>query len=203
MDERALTRHHTARDIIVRAFRSTFGRAPSLTEAQFAQAIALGESSYGKGWSKNCPDGATSNNWGAVQAGKPPCDPARSFICTDSHPDGTRYDICFRKYATPEDGAAHMIKIAFRPNMMTAAKAGSIEGVSRAMYENRYYTGWGATPEIRIANHVKFLSRSLQTIAQAMGEPMPSESGGMAGAELVWIGILGLGGLILWQTVRA
>lgn len=176
--------HAQARKVIESAYRSEFGDSPTLCEAQFAQTIALIESQYGSGWGGA---GAGSNNWGAVQAGKPPCDPATSFTYTDTHPTDTGqsipYSICFRKYSTPEAGAAHMIRILYKqmPRVSAAALRCDSYGVSAAMYDSRYYEGFGATREARIANHHKAVLFRLKQITTALKEPMPVAKAGSGG----------------------
>jgi hypothetical protein len=161
------TRHHWARAIILAGFRQTFNREPTLREAQFAQAVALGESSYGRGWKE---PGVGSFNWGAVQAGRPPCNPATSFGYGDTHADGEGYAACFRKYASDVDGAADFIRIMYKPNVLAAANDGNISGVSAGMRANRYF-------ELALDKHIIGLTRHLKELTTALNEPMPSSGG--------------------------
>jgi hypothetical protein len=176
------TRHHWARAIILAGFRQSMGRAATLREAQFAQAVALGESSYGRGWKDA---GVGSFNWGAVQAGRPPCDPARSFPYGDTHEAGQPYAACFRKYASDVDGAADFIRIMMKPNVLSAANGGSIEGVSSGMRANHYF-------ELALDKHIIALTRNLKEITTALGEPMPSSSGSGGGGLIAGLLTLGL-----------
>lgn len=166
--------HQDARNWAIAGTEAALGREPTLLEVQFVQAVALLESSYGAGWKK---DGVGSWNMGAVQAGKPPCDPATSFLYTDSHPqdDGSsvQYEWCYRKYPNPEAGMQHVAQILY--NQM-GIEPTSIEAVSTQMYDKHYYEGFGATREERIAKHIGVLNAGLEKITAALDEPMPPYS---------------------------
>jgi hypothetical protein len=171
--------HQEARDHVVEGFTRTFGRTPTLPEAQILQGIGWLETQYGAGWHGA---GAGSHNWGAIQSGRAPCNPATSFEYTDTspNPDGTStpYRICFRKYPDDDAGAADLARVAYqrRPTVLAAASAGDIMGASTALYDTTYYQGFGPTREARIANHYKALLAAVQRIAGALGEPMPDGS---------------------------
>lgn len=189
--------HLQARQWATEGFVETFGRQPSLLEAQFLQAIALLESTYGAGW-KN--DGVGSNNMGAVQAGLPPCD-ADEFLYQDTHPqaDGTSkpYEVCFRRYATPQAGMADVARILYK---QMGVRPTSIRDVSTRMYEKHYYEGFGATKAQRIANHEKALTDGLKKITAALGEPMPPPTSSSSSRKPIVV--LGLAGLALWGASR-
>lgn len=191
--------HAQAREWAHDGFVLQFQREPTLAEVQFVQAIALLESGYGQGW-KN--DGVGSWNMGAVQAGRPPCNPETSFSYTDTHPnsDGTStpYTICFRKYPGPVEGMADVARILYKQMSIIPS---SIRAVSTQMYEKHYYEGFGATKEARINNHVKALTAGLEKITTALGEPIPSAEGGPGGSpkepepdysQLEWLSVLAL-----------
>lgn len=171
-----MTIHAEARKAVLEAFEKVFGRRPSLPEAQVLQGVAWLETNYGRGWKG---DGKNSNNWGAIQRGKPPCDPANSFLYTDTSPnaDGTStpYSICFRKYATAEEGARDLAIIVYRsrPSVLTAAATGDLFSVSAALHATRYYEGFGKTVGDRISNHHKALRAAVLLQARAFNEPMP------------------------------
>lgn len=168
--------HEWARNVLYKAFLRVMKREPTLAELQMVQAVAAAETNYGKGWKGA---GVGSNNWGAIQCCKPKdgvC-PPNSFLYEDTHPlpDGTneKYQICFKSYATPEDGAADLIYHIFvkrRSAVLPAVASGSLWGFSEAMYNTGYYEGHGKTKEDRIAGHVKFLQRRLDQITKALGE---------------------------------
>lgn len=190
--------HSGARPIMVAAFKRVMGRDPTLAEIQYVQAVANLETSYGKGWKdERCPGGSSSNNWGAVQARGGEA----QFPCTDSHPDGSRYQQGFKVYATPEDGAADVVKHVFVNRPKTAAAlASSSPTIFRASYAMRrevYYGGFCpkavkqygsaiAIPSYKnpdqdegtkacareaIELHATTAQRGINAIAKAMGEP--------------------------------
>lgn len=175
--------HVQARSLAIDGFKLSFDIEPTRLEAMFEQGIGLLETSYSFGWHGA---GIGSNNVGADQAGKPPCNPATSFLYTDSNPnpDGssTTYSICFKKYPDIAHGFAGLAHIMYQQmshsadvehNVRMAANAGDIYGVSLALFNEHYYAGFGATPAIRIANHYRNLRADINTIAVANGEKMP------------------------------
>lgn len=144
---------------------------------QLVQAVGWIESQYGAGWKGLC---ASSNNWGAVQAGKPPCGPDACEY-TDSHPrsDGTSepYQACFRVYSTPAEGAEHMLRVLLRrQSTIEAALSGDADAFSRAMYAAGYYEGKGRTVSDRIAWQTRRLEAGRLAIATALGEDVPRSS---------------------------
>lgn len=168
--------HVQARALVNEAFKNVYGREATRNEAQFAQAVARIETNYGAAWKDA---GAGSNNMGAVQSGRPPCNPATSFEYTDTHPTSAGsvpYRICFKKYPTPAAGMEGLIAVLYkqRPAVLAAAATGDIRAFSSAMYDTKYYEGFGATREARIANHVKAITGVLVGITKALDEPMPA-----------------------------
>lgn len=163
--------HSEARQWAQNGTAEALGREPTYNEVLFVQAIALLESNYGAGWK---PPGVGSNNMGAVQGGKPPCNPETSFLYTDSrpNPDGTstKYQWCYKKYPSPEAGMQDVARILY-VNMKIDPI--SIEAVSSQMYDKHYYEGFGATREERIATHVKALTSAVKRITTELEEPMP------------------------------
>lgn len=166
-----------ARDWAYQGFIQTMGRQPSLLEVQFLQGIAWLETQYGQGWKGA---GVGSNNMGAVQAGRPPCNPDRSFLYQDSQPtsSGTNipYQICFKKYPSQIDGMADVARIMYK-NMHVDPT--SIEAVSTQLYDHHYYGGFGKTREERIRHHISALTKALQLQTKALGESMPPATGGI------------------------
>lgn len=173
-----------ARVIIERAFESVFGRAPSLAEAQGAQVIARRESGYGAGWKNDdkCPnnDCEGSNNWGAIirvpcpkgSEAQPDCPPG-SFLHLDHRADRSKCWQCFRRYETPEEGAADLIRQLYtgrRGSVLNAATRGSLYGMMAAMFDTGYYGGFGTTREERIQSYLKGTYSNLKALASNMGE---------------------------------
>lgn len=110
---------------------------PNLSELQIAGAMAQLESHYGKSPYTNKETGETAvlNNWGAVQAGKPPCNPATSFEVTDTGAQG-KYNFCYKRYATPADGALDFLRhlTIKRPHSWAAMKTGDLDEYSVRMH---------------------------------------------------------------------
>jgi hypothetical protein len=165
------------------AFLQVFGRPPSRSEAQFAQAVGRLETVYGTTWHG---DGVGSFNMGAVQSSLPPCDPAKSFLYTDTHPDGSSYAVCFKRYPNAAAGWADLIVQLYkkRPSVLKAAQAGDLHGVAVAMRETTYYGGHGATKAQQVAGYELAIKNNLKEITKALHEPMPS-----AGAAATTAGI--------------
>lgn len=166
--------HRQARPRVVAGFVERYQREPTIEEVQPVQGVGWLETRYNTAWKGA---GVTSNNWGAIQSGRPPCPVATSFQYTDSspQPDGTNkpYVICFRRYATPELGASDLVRVVYvrRPSVLAAAQSANLYAVSAALHQTRYYEGWGATIAQRIANHHKALTSAVRGIATALGEP--------------------------------
>jgi len=197
--------HQWARGVLLNAWRSVFGGEPGLPELQYAQAVAMLESSYGMGWKGA---GVGSNNWGAIQSGHPPCG-GNAFLYTDTHPnaDGTStpYSICFRRYASPEAGAADVLRVLYtnkRSVVLDAAQEGNLFNAAKAQHDTGYYEGFGATVQERVQHYADVLERNVKEIAAANNEPVaitmagPPPGGGwlrsallVAGATLAVVGV--------------
>lgn len=188
--------HRNARPIVQAALERVLGRSPTPYELQYGHGVAWLESNYGRGWKGPM---VGSNNWGAVQCPKGStggdCIPYQ-----DSFADGTRYDVSFRRYATPEDGAADALRHVFAKRPRTAAaiagKGATVYRASFAMRRERYYEGFcpNATkrygrPAVRaslskpdssdatlacqkeaVENHAKRLSSIVRDVAAAAGD---------------------------------
>jgi hypothetical protein len=200
---------------------------------QFAQAICRLESSYGRGW-KADTNMVGSNNWGATQCGAdaifpgviqlktktrpalseipkdlmPSCKPG-CRLSFDTNPDGTYYLVCFREFASPELGAADVLKHLFkRAAVVAAVSSGDATKLSTAMYETKYFTGHGSRAEA-IAAHARATECHAARIAEAVGEPHVIVRGGAtsAGTSALWtaLGIAAAGGVgwLAWQRYGA
>lgn len=171
--------HAQARVYVARGFKLTFGREPSTSEAQIVQGVGWLETQYGAGWRG---DGKSSNNMGAIQSGKPPCTPGKSFLYTDTNPTSSGasipYQICFRAYPTPEEGFADLVRVAYKINgrntVLDAAHLGDIYGASAALYDTNYYRGFGPTREVRISHHYRALRSAVNAAAAYLREKMPN-----------------------------
>lgn len=197
------------RAAIVEAWPRVTGQQPNLAELQIAAANAHLESACGRASYTNKITGekATLNNWGAVQAGKPPCDPARSFEATDTRADGTPYQWCYARYATPADGAAEMIRqmTVRRPTSWRHMRAGDIDAWAAAMRTTDPETGVGLYFEQSAAGRAAGIDQRVRSIAAAFGEPIAATRGGpprttpagtmVAAGGIGWL--IGLGGGLL------
>ena len=181
-------RHIWARDILKAAFIKVMGRESTPAEIQLIQSVAMGESSYGRGWKGPM---ANSKNWGAIQytggpnRGKPIngiC-PTGSAPQVDSKPtrsgESTKFTWCYKVYNTHEDGAADLIKTVFKHGKkpgsramgtLEAAESGSLRDFSKVMYDTKYYGSKGKTDGERIAWHVIMMNGNLNTINSALNE---------------------------------
>lgn len=177
--------HSWGRSIIEAAWPLVLpGETPSASVLQIVGAVADLETSYGKGWKG---PGAGSNNWGAiictnkVKAGPEGC-LAGCFPNLDSSPGDPAEMRCFRTYPSPEEGAAHLIKLLTvkRPASHAAMKAGDIDAFSRDMHATHYYEGTSLDPEVNIDRHAGAVWTRVQAIATALGEPIAATRGGAA-----------------------
>lgn len=181
-----LVDHVTAAQTVRDAYASLFGSEPSLAERQFIQAIGAHEGYYGQGWTG---DGVGSHNWGAVQAGTPPCDPATTFEYTDSNPQesggNVAYQACFKRYPDDVSGAADLAKLVTtsRPSTWAAARRGDLWGAAANMYDTHYYANFGDlataqangfdnTRDYRVWTYAQSLMKLIKSIAAANNEPV-------------------------------
>jgi hypothetical protein len=157
------------RRILVNVWPKLLGHAGSPTELQIAGAIARGEGYYGRAvyYDRGSPIRDT-NNWGAVQAlSRPPC-PADAFEATDHHADGTEYQACFRRYATPEEGARDFVRnlaTGRRSSVAPLLRSGDVDAVARAMRVGGYF-------ELAADKYADAIERNAAAIARALGEPI-------------------------------
>ena len=112
--------------------QKAIGDKATAPEIQYALTVARGEGFYGKGWTG---EGAGSNNWGAVQG----TGPAGSFQHLDHHADGSPYHTAFKRYETPEQGAADMARILLKANVRGFVNAGKLKKAVYAQHSNGYY----------------------------------------------------------------
>ncbi len=117
-----------------KAYQTMRRAVPNATEpeVQYALTVARGEGFYGLGWRG---EGVGSNNWGAVQG----AGDAGSFSNTDHHADGKSYIGKFKRYSTPEAGAADMFRILMKQNVRNYVNAGRLKKAVFAQHDNGYY----------------------------------------------------------------
>lgn len=168
--------HQTGREELREGLRIAAGDdyEPPLEMLQTLGAIADLESSYGRGWSGQM---VGSNNWGAItcpgynkETGTcpPGCSPNK-----DSSPYSGEYVTCFRRYASPADGAAGLITLLSKwPEVIAAIESGNLDEVSWTMRQRNYYLGFKSDPREAAREHAGALEERTKQIAEAMGEPL-------------------------------
>ena len=182
--------HREAREGLIQAWARLYpDTTPTLQQLQGAQAISYHETGYGLFAPFNNKGGAPTFNMGAIQCPKLPdamgnC-PCQGFLHKDTRPnsDGssTEYRVCFRSYDTAVDGAEDLWKQlspSRRPLTFDAISRGDLEAISAAMYDERYYQGFGPTREARIAGHVKAMTNAVNKVATMLEEPIVTLPGG-------------------------
>ena len=168
-----MTTHAQARAFAAQSIGVVFNREPLGGEADGEAGIGCLETSYSDGWKGS---GVGSNNMGAIQCGSSWKGERFSYVDTHPNADGTstRYQIDFRKYATPLDGWTDLCKVAYvnrgRASVRAAAIARDWYGMSKSLHDTGYYEGYGKTVADRIQNHYRALSRA---IARANNEKPP------------------------------
>lgn len=193
------------------AWNLVHGRAPNEGELLYSLLVARHESSFGRGWKGAMAD---SNNWGAVQCGQAAiAQGAQCISWEDTHPDGRKYQVGFRKYPSPVEGAADVVRNVTKQRPLTwevIKQKGALADFARAMRVERYYGGFcpnatkaggkfgygspkspaeEACHEEAIATYVKANQKSLGEIAGALGiaaPPVESSKGLVASSAGAW-----------------
>jgi hypothetical protein len=171
----------------------------SKTPATLTSVLAVAglETAYGTGF------GEGRNNWGAIQCkSRPPCGPD-CFEWGDKHSDGTDYRWCYKRYATPEEGARDLADELIRRVGIGVLGSRIPRTLAAAMYDSRYYEGRGDTRDERIDGYAAALSSRFKEIDAALGAAAPSpQPGGSDGSG----GLIALGAAILaaawWRRWR-
>lgn len=204
-----------ARTTLLAAWRAVLGTDPTPAELQTALAIARHET----GWGTYKPF-QSSHNWGAVQCCRPDASgqcPPGSFLAKDSSPSdaggSVPYAICFKSYPDDEAGARHFLEILAvkRPTVRRTLGTGSALAVAEAMYDSKYFEGFGKTREARIEGYAKGIERNARAVASALGEPLVvtaaprggvPPSAGPSPATLAVVGAAFALGLVVLSTAR-
>lgn len=214
--------HQTGRQQLLEGFAISQGAdyQPSLEELQILGSIADLESNYGRGWSGPMTG---SNNWGAItcpgydqETGTCPagCSPNK-----DSSPYSGEYVTCFRRYASPSDGAAGLISFIYKwPEVQAAIKTGNIDEVSWTMRQRSYFLGFKTDPREAARDHAKSLDMRVGEIVSALGEEQkawrkgedwqPGDDAGTPGgaqggggtSDLIAYSAAAAGTLYLWKS---
>lgn len=230
----SLATEQNARATLAHVWSLLFETAPTQAELQLVQAVSKGEGGYGlatyqllqvepgENYGKVIGSTQQTNNWGAVQAGEAVngvCDPATSFMATDSSPNRRTaenpkglYYACFRRYATPELGCESFLRTLLigsktfpRGGVRDAVATGSADEVARAMYESHYYEGFGSTVEDRIGHYADAIAKNAASIATTLGEPLlvTRGSGGFGGDGFGFWGAAGCAAFAVYCFYRA
>lgn len=205
--------HAEARATLLRVWPSWALGEPTPAAVQAMQAVALLESSYGRGWKKGSPM-ESSHNWGAVQTkAKPPC-PAGTALQGDTHADGTPYTVCFKVYPDDDAGALDMLATVRRiwgPRRLAALSTGDADRFADAQIGSGYTEGRGKTLRDRkIAYRDGNFLPAIRSVAKSLGEPvMWTKSGTLENAAPAWVrpvvvGAVALGaGVWSWHLLRS
>jgi hypothetical protein len=153
-----------ARGVLRAAYVARGLPTPTRAELQASQAVARFEGGYGLGWPSSVQP--PPHNWGAIQCGHTaPCG-AGCFEHGDSHADGSSYRGCFRRYPTPVDGAADLLRELYRrPGVPEAMRAGDPAAIARAMRVSGYF-------EAPASRYADAIDRNAQAVASSLGEPL-------------------------------
>ena len=154
--------HAQAKRDAFEAFQDVVHVAPTVNELRILEAVALHETTFGKGWR---PPGNTSNNMGALQADASWT--GDTFDYSDTHPTDTggavAYAQKFRAYPTALEGWKDLVRELYirRSSVRQAAQNGNVLDVATAMRRTKYYEGQGASQSERIRNYAQALADSL------------------------------------------
>ncbi len=104
----------------------------------------------------------------------PSAEPGHCFLAVDSSPtkEGQKwYAGTYRWYATDDEGAADVIRLLERMNVLkTARESRHVWSVSARMYDAGYYQGFSTDRTTAINQHAKGMAQRVDTIAKALGE---------------------------------
>lgn len=183
-----MNRDQWARSILTSVWRDEFG-APSPGGLQAVQAIARHESGPGYG------DGlGGANNWGSIHCTSgPPC--AETCVeHVDNDATGQPYATCFRKYATPEEGARDLLRELLRRAQVRAVlSSGNAGAIAHAMRQTAYF-------EAPVGVYATAIARNAKAVSLALGEPWLVTLGGSeASADLLVLAMLAVGA---WHLSR-
>lgn len=161
-----------ARGVVLRAWQRLFPGKP-LTTPELQTFMAIGRLERFYGLTKKPAAGIGAKNWGGIQCPKGECGP-NCYKAGDKDRDGNPYPICFRKYATDEEGAAALIfqVTTRRPDVWDAIKSGNLTAVATRMSVGRTVKGsWvGVYHETPPQKYAAGLWTHAQIIAKNLGE---------------------------------
>lgn len=203
--------HRWARGVLERAWQIVFpGDDPTLEELQSIQALAAHDGQYGRGWpNKISPVSGlptsmqNCNNWGAIQCKCKAvdgqcCDGCGYWYDSTPTPQGQRYfEQCFRCYATPEEGAADVIRFLAQgyPAVMEALPSGNLDEIAWQMRLGNYFHGFTTDKREAARQYAEAMRKQAEAIAAALDEPQAADRKGEGPLGLSW-GAIGVGAAV-------
>lgn len=182
-----------ARIVILAAWSTVPGAPdPTLAAVQAVQAICRFETFYSAGWHLD----PNPNNWGADQCSAPKagvCGPG-TFPHVDSHADGSKYTACFCAHATPEEGAAAVIRILVSRGIGPVLGSGDARRIAASMKAARYF-------EAPTSLYAQAISDNAGSIAKSLGEPVAVSASSPVLPILAVLGGAGVSGAV-WYFMR-
>lgn len=163
--------HAQAREDARDAFMKVVKVQPTENELRMLMAVALHETTYGKGW-RGAGEG--SFNMGAIHATSSWT--GLTFPGTDTSPTDTggavTYEQAFRAYPNALDGWVDLAAfLMLKPKVRAAAASGNPLRMAEAMHAAKYYEGSGATKKERIHGYAQALADSLLEIKKFWVQP--------------------------------
>ena len=162
-----------ARAILERVVPKVTGLELPGLSMDLIQGVARFETGYGGKWdATGCQGADSSNNWGAVKSSggkwatlaEAQCNPASSFACRDRDATGKEWWYCFRRYATPDDGAAHTVAVLWKNAWVRAHLLGGEGGIpemAAAMKRGGYFEASGALYTKGLTPNVEAIRKDL------------------------------------------
>ena len=151
----------------------------SLAESLFVRAVGSAEGGYGGGWANNPvgtlgaqmglngSEGVGSNNWGAIQG----TGDAGFFMHLDHDAAGKEYVAKYKRYSSPQKGAADLARQLLKPAVRLALQTGDLQGAVSEQINTYHYTG--DPPATPADVYYSRVSRAVRDIIAATGEPNP------------------------------
>lgn len=176
-------RDQWARRVVLAGYaRAMPGFVGTLGELQAEQGICAFDGAYGQ-WRESAAAGA--HNWGAIHRGFPDKETGQcgvdSFLRDDYDAvTGKRYAVCFKRYASDEDGAADVVRHTHaptRPLTGAALPSGDLAQIMACMYDERYFRGFSTNREREILSYAQAVMKHCERIAKACGEPLQVKIG--------------------------
>lgn len=184
--------HAEARQIVRQAWTSVWGREPTASELDYAQAIALLETGYGRSGQFAQMAANGQFNWGALE---------RSRSADGTCPPGTSPGVdagnprCFFVFSSDVAAAAAFIRLLTKSHWpVVQAMSGSPRDVAQAMKVSPAYY------EAPVDQYAAAITNALARIrASGASTVTPRPATGAALGTLVGLGALAIAGWVAWQ----